>query len=66
MFVTFITFMVMLFWLYAAYLRKNDSIKLKQGAFALPGFFTFGVLILGALVSALMLLARLLSHIYMP
>ena len=65
MYVTFITFIVMLFWCYAAYLKKNDSVKLKKGVLALPAFFTFKILIIAAFVSALVLVARLLSHFYM-
>jgi uncharacterized membrane protein YhdT len=64
MYITFITFIVMLFWCYAAYLRKNDSETRDKGAFALPAFFTFKVLVLAVIISALVFTARLLGHFF--
>jgi hypothetical protein len=61
--VTIGIFLVSLFWLYAAYLRKSESKKLDSGAMALPKFFTVRILLFMGMVFLLMFVLRLISYL---
>lgn len=60
-FVTIIMLLASVFWFYAAYLRKIDSDKLKNGAMALPDVFSVKVLITMGVISVSIVGIRLLS-----
>lgn len=60
-FLTISLLLVSVFWFYAAYLRKIDSDKLKNGAMALPDVFTVKLLISLGVICVSIVGVRLLS-----
>jgi hypothetical protein len=56
------TFLVSLFWLYAAYLRKAESNKLDSGVMALPKAFTVRKLLLIGAVFQLIFILKLMAY----